>query len=135
MPEGFHPHWLVVVKMTTTISLPLTVLCSKFILVRYVLAFSCSSFRLMQACVDVAFPYAHVRDAFGKKIGEHQVNNSHLVLFHHFVDGLCFSMILPIIFLCRTTSKLMFPFTFSLSKLKWPTCTLAWVLAEVMCIQ
>jgi len=28
---------------------------------------------LMQACVDVSFPYAHVRDAFGKKIGEHQV--------------------------------------------------------------
>lgn len=27
----------------------------------------------MQACVDVSFPYAHVRDAFGKKIGEHQV--------------------------------------------------------------
>lgn len=52
----------------------------------------------MQACIDVAFPYAHVRDAFGKKIGEHQVNNSHLVLFHHFVNGLiCFSMILPII--------------------------------------
>lgn len=28
---------------------------------------------LMQACVDVAFPYAHMRDAFGKKIGEHQL--------------------------------------------------------------
>lgn len=28
---------------------------------------------LMQACIDVAFPYAHVRDAFGKKIGEHQL--------------------------------------------------------------
>ncbi|CAH3185934.1 unnamed protein product [Porites lobata] len=28
---------------------------------------------LMQACVDVSFPYAHVRDAFGKKIGEHQL--------------------------------------------------------------
>ena len=27
----------------------------------------------MQACIDVAFPYAHIRDAFGKKIGEHQV--------------------------------------------------------------
>lgn len=127
MPEGFHPHGLVFIKMITTISLPLTILWSKFnILVRYVLAFSCSSFRLMQACIDVAFPYAHVRDAFGKKIGEHQVNNSHLVLFHHFVNGLiCFSIILPIILLCRTTSKLMFPFTFSLSKLKWPTCTLA----------
>lgn len=28
---------------------------------------------LMQACIDVAFPYAHIRDAFGKKIGEHQL--------------------------------------------------------------
>ncbi|XP_015765790.1 PREDICTED: isovaleryl-CoA dehydrogenase, mitochondrial-like [Acropora digitifera] len=27
----------------------------------------------MQACVDVAFPYAHLREAFGKKIGEHQL--------------------------------------------------------------
>ena len=27
----------------------------------------------MQACVDVSFPYAHVRDAFGKKIGAHHV--------------------------------------------------------------
>ena len=27
----------------------------------------------MQACIDVAFPYAHIRDAFGKKIGEHQL--------------------------------------------------------------
>lgn len=27
----------------------------------------------MQACVDVAFPYAHLREAFGKRIGEHQV--------------------------------------------------------------
>ena len=27
----------------------------------------------MQACVDVSFLYAHVRDAFGEKIGEHQV--------------------------------------------------------------
>lgn len=50
----------------------------QFISVRYVLAFSCPSFRLMQACIDVAFPYAHIRDAFGKKIGEHQVNNNHL---------------------------------------------------------
>lgn len=75
MPEGFHPHWLVVMKMTTTITLPLTILW-KFILVRYVLAFPCPSFRLMQACIDVAFPYAHIRDAFGKKIGEHQVNHS-----------------------------------------------------------
>jgi len=32
---------------------------------------------LMQACVDVAFPYAHLREAFGKKIGEHQVSTSH----------------------------------------------------------
>ena len=32
--------------------------------------------RLMQACVDVAFPYAHLREAFGKKIGEHQVTSS-----------------------------------------------------------
>ena len=31
-------------------------------------------FRLMQACVDVAFPYAHLREAFGKKVGEHQVS-------------------------------------------------------------
>ena len=30
----------------------------------------------MQACVDVAFPYAHLREAFGKKIGEHQVTSS-----------------------------------------------------------
>ncbi|XP_068721067.1 isovaleryl-CoA dehydrogenase, mitochondrial-like [Montipora capricornis] len=28
---------------------------------------------LMQACIDVAFPYAHIRDAFGKRIGEHQL--------------------------------------------------------------
>ncbi|KAL9979675.1 hypothetical protein ACROYT_G017375 [Oculina patagonica] len=28
---------------------------------------------VMQACVDVAFPYAHLREAFGKKIGEHQL--------------------------------------------------------------
>ena len=27
----------------------------------------------MQACVDVTFPYAHLRESFGKKIGEHQV--------------------------------------------------------------
>ena len=33
--------------------------------------------RLMQACVDVAFPYAHLREAFGKKIGEHQVSTSY----------------------------------------------------------
>ena len=32
--------------------------------------------RLMQACVDVAFPYAHLREAFGKTIGEHQVSSS-----------------------------------------------------------
>ena len=31
----------------------------------------------MQACVDVAFPYAHLREAFGKKIGEHQVSSSY----------------------------------------------------------
>lgn len=79
MPEGFHLHWHVGMKMTTTISLPLTILVFwQFISVRYVLAFSCPSFRLMQACIDVAFPYAHIRDAFGKKIGEHQVNNNHL---------------------------------------------------------
>jgi len=34
----------------------------------------------MQACVDVAFPYAHMRDAFGKKIGEHQVYISFISL-------------------------------------------------------
>lgn len=28
---------------------------------------------IMQACIDVAFPYAHMRDAFGKKIGEQQL--------------------------------------------------------------
>lgn len=28
---------------------------------------------MMQACLDVAFPYAHLRESFGKKIGEHQV--------------------------------------------------------------
>ena len=33
--------------------------------------------RLMQSCVDVAFPYAHLREAFGKKIGEHQVSSSY----------------------------------------------------------
>ena len=31
----------------------------------------------MQACVDVAFPYAHLREAFGKKIGEHQISSSY----------------------------------------------------------
>lgn len=31
----------------------------------------------MQSCVDVAFPYAHLREAFGKKIGEHQVSSSY----------------------------------------------------------
>lgn len=31
----------------------------------------------MQACEDVAFPYAHLREAFGKKIGEHQVSSSY----------------------------------------------------------
>lgn len=31
----------------------------------------------MQACVDVAFPYAHLREAFGKKIGKHQVSSSY----------------------------------------------------------
>ena len=30
----------------------------------------------MQACVDVAFPYAHLPEAFGKKIGEHQISSS-----------------------------------------------------------
>ena len=34
----------------------------------------------MQACVDVAFPYAHLREAFGKKIGEHQVSLT-MILF------------------------------------------------------
>ncbi|RMX36972.1 hypothetical protein pdam_00005090 [Pocillopora damicornis] len=28
---------------------------------------------VMQACLDVAFPYAHLRESFGKKIGEHQL--------------------------------------------------------------
>lgn len=31
----------------------------------------------MQACVDVAFPYAHLREAFDKKIGGHQVSSSY----------------------------------------------------------
>lgn len=31
-------------------------------------------FRIMQACCDVAFNYAHVREQFGTKIGEFQVN-------------------------------------------------------------
>ena len=36
----------------------------------------------MQACVDVAFPYAHMRDAFGKKIGEHQVGFLCYIMSH-----------------------------------------------------
>ena len=31
----------------------------------------------MQACVDVAFTYAHLRESFGKKSGEHQVSSSY----------------------------------------------------------
>ena len=47
----------------------------------------------MQACVDVSFPYAHVRDAFGKKIGEHQVilsnasSTSATVLFYFYKNS------------------------------------------------
>ena len=47
----------------------------------------------MQACVDVSFPYAHVRDAFGKKIGEHQVilsnawSTSTTVLFYFYKNS------------------------------------------------
>ena len=38
----------------------------------------------MQACVDVAFPYAHLRESFGKKIGEHQVRFwSHLLSYRN----------------------------------------------------
>ena len=33
-----------------------------------------SSNRLMQACCDVAFEYAHIRQQFGKPIGTFQVN-------------------------------------------------------------
>ena len=29
---------------------------------------------IMQACVDVAFPYMHMREQFGQKIGLFQVN-------------------------------------------------------------
>lgn len=31
-------------------------------------------FRIMQACCDVAFNYAHLREQFGQKIGEFQVS-------------------------------------------------------------
>jgi len=48
----------------------------------------------MQACVDVAFPYAHLREAFGKKIGEHQVSTSYYsYLFAPL--ALCLSVCLP----------------------------------------
>ena len=31
-------------------------------------------FRVMQACCDVAFDYAHQREQFGRKIGTYQVS-------------------------------------------------------------
>lgn len=33
---------------------------------------------LMQAACDIAFEYAHIRSAFGKKIGQFQVKYLHL---------------------------------------------------------
>ena len=43
----------------------------------------------MQACCDVAFSYAHVREQFGTKIGEFQVNLYilHLCLEHKLIWG------------------------------------------------
>ena len=35
---------------------------------------------VMQACVDVAFPYMHVREQFGTKIGHFQVKNENCSL-------------------------------------------------------
>ena len=58
----------------------------------------------MQACVDVSFPYAHVRDAFGKKIGEHQVilsNASSTAAAVCFFTIIAFRVIIGIISLQR----------------------------------
>ena len=37
------------------------------------------SIGIMQACVDVAFPYMHVREQFGSKIGHFQVKSKNYI--------------------------------------------------------
>jgi hypothetical protein len=46
-------------------------------------------YTVSQACCDVAFSYAHVREQFGTKIGEFQVNLYilHLCLEHKLIWG------------------------------------------------
>ena len=43
---------------------------------------------IMQACVDVAFPYMHIREQFGSKIGHFQVK-LHFFFQRFFVPFSC----------------------------------------------
>ena len=54
---------------------------------------------VMQACVDVAFPYMHVREQFGSKIGHFQVKsknyNPYMDICQAFIYCSCLPRLLP----------------------------------------